>query len=85
MASFISNFRRHKSAHIICIFIYCTYLSVYCQVDDTVCIDFGSDQTMTMNGWNNLTLQRTGSISDLINISGINTGIAVAVTDQFNG
>lgn len=63
----------------------CTFMSALSQVDDTIYIDLGSDATMTSDGWNNLTLQRTGSISDLINISGINTGIAVSVTDAFNG
>lgn len=60
-------------------------LTLIAQIDDTIRIDLGDSDASTPGGWNNLSMQRTGSIESLVNIHGIPTGIKVAVSDAFNG
>jgi lysophospholipase L1-like esterase len=74
-----------KPRLIIFLAMLCAFAPMYGQVEDTVYIDFGSSSVTTPNGWNNLTLPRTGVLPDLININNLNTGITLTVTDQFNG
>ncbi|MFC2129512.1 GDSL-type esterase/lipase family protein [Bacteroidota bacterium] len=52
---------------------------------DTIRIDLGSADNTTTGNWNNLSAQRTGNIPDLLSITGLTTGISLAVTDAFNG
>lgn len=46
-------------------------------------IDFGN--STTAGAWNNISDQNTGTVADLITSTGLNSGIAVAITDDFNG
>lgn len=51
---------------------------------DTVNIDFGNSTRLSTGTWNNVTDSKTGSVNNLINYQGLNSGITVAVTDAFN-
>lgn len=52
------------------------------QIND-INIDFGN--TTSAGAWNNISDQKTGTIADLLTGTGLNSGISVAVTDDFNG
>ncbi|HCQ16156.1 MAG: hypothetical protein CMI36_12955 [Owenweeksia sp.] len=52
---------------------------------DTIKIDLGNSASTSPAPWNNITDQNQGSVTDLLNHNGFTTGIAVAVTDSFNG
>ncbi|MGB0177277.1 MAG: T9SS type A sorting domain-containing protein [Owenweeksia sp.] len=52
---------------------------------DTIKIDLGNPSNTSAAPWNNITDEDQGSIADLLNHNGFTTGIAVAVTDSFNG
>lgn len=52
------------------------------QIND-INIDFGN--TTSTGAWNNISDQKTGTVPDLITSSGLNSGLSVAITDDFNG
>ncbi|MFC6997195.1 GDSL-type esterase/lipase family protein [Rufibacter roseus] len=51
---------------------------------DTINIDFGNGTRLSTGGWNNVTDSKAGAVANLVNYQGVNSNIAVAVTDAFN-
>ena len=52
---------------------------------DTIKIDLGDPANTCPSPWNNLSDPSVGTISDCLNTKGENTGISIAVTDDFKG
>ena len=52
-------------------------------IADTILVDFGST-TVSPSPWNNITDQNAGSIEDLLNSGGFQTGYGIAIVDSFN-
>ncbi|MBB4077560.1 lysophospholipase L1-like esterase [Lewinella aquimaris] len=53
-------------------------------VADTVLVDFGGS-SLSAAPWNNVTDPQEGSIADLLNSSGFQSGFGISVFDPFNG
>lgn len=47
-------------------------------------IDFGADSRTTGGTWNNITDPKEGSVENLINREGVETGISISIVDPFN-
>lgn len=82
----LRHFKLHYPKIILICFIQLLFLGSkgYGQEAYTVNIDFGSAMNMTPGAWNNITDPKAGTIENLINNQGVNTGIKIAITDAFN-